>query len=127
MTAFDESMLDTVIEPDAKADTSRATLLVETAIAATDSFDGATGRIRGFVERTPKVGRTEVLLNSSWELTLVGPSKYRPDVIKLVSEDAQRVAGAFGEGYGVEVQGCTCRCPGIRPGRWIWRSTFRTS
>lgn len=105
VTAFDESMLDAVIEPDAKADTSRATLLVKTAISATDRFDGATGRIKGFVDRTPKVGRTEVLLNSSWELTLIGPSKYRPDVIKLVSEDAQRVAGAFGEGYGVEVQG----------------------
>jgi hypothetical protein len=105
VTAFDETMLDSVIEPDAKADTSRATLLIKTAVSSSDSFDAATGRIKAFVEKTPKVGRTEVLLNSSWELTLIGPAKYRPDVIKLVSEDAQRVAAAFGAGYGVEVQG----------------------
>ncbi len=103
--AFDETMLDTVIVPDRKADTSRATVLIKTPVAAGDTFDGATGRIKEFVKRTAKVGRTEVLLDDDWELTLINPSQYRPDVIKLVADDARRTASAFGDGYGVEAQG----------------------
>ena len=102
---FDESMLDAVIVPDAKADTSRATVVIKTAVTAEDTFDAATGRIKAFVARTPKVGRTEVLLNSGWELTLINPSQYRPEVARLVAEDARRMAGLFGDGYGVEVLG----------------------
>jgi hypothetical protein len=103
--AFDESMLDAVIQPDAKADTSRATLLIKTAVSPSDTFDAATGRIKTFVERTPKVGRTEVLLDNEWQLTLLGPQRYRADVAKLIADDARRMAAVFGEGYGVEVQG----------------------
>lgn len=103
--AFDETMLDSVIRPDAKVDTSRATLVIKTAVSATDTFDAATGRIKAFAKRTPKVGRTEVLLNSGFELTLLGPSRYRADVAKLIAEDAGRMAAVFGDGYGVEVQG----------------------
>lgn len=105
VTPFDDTMLDSIIEPDAKADTSRATLLVKTSVLATDTFDAATGRIRNFVEKTPKVGRTEVLLTKGWELTLVGPAKYRPQVVELVAKDAAKIASSFGDGYGVEVQG----------------------
>lgn len=103
--AFDESMLDSVIVPDARADTSRATVIVKTAVTADDSFDAATSRIRAFVARTEKVGRSEILLNSGWELTLINPSQYRPEVARLVAEDARRMSGLFGEGYGVEVTG----------------------
>lgn len=103
--AFDETMLDAVIVPDSKADTSRATVLVKTAVAPGDSFDAAAGRIRDFVKRATKVGRTEVLLNSGWELTLINPNQYRPEVIRLVAEDSRRTAAAFGDGYGVEVLG----------------------
>jgi hypothetical protein len=103
--AFDETMLDQVIVPDGKADTSRATVLVKTAIGVGDSFDMATGRIKDFVKRTTKVGRTEVLLNSGWELTLINPNQYRFEVIKLVADDARKTAAAFGDAYGVEVLG----------------------
>lgn len=103
--AFDESMLESVIVPDARADTSRATVVVKTAVTATDSFDAATGRIKAFVGRTAKVGRTEILLNSGWELTLINPSQYRPEVARLVAEDARGMSGLFGDGYGVEVEG----------------------
>jgi len=102
---FDETMLDAVIVKDAKPDTSRAAVVIKTPVVATDTFDKATGRIADFVKRTPKVGRTEVLLNKAWELTLVGPQRYRPDIARLVAEDARRTAAAFGEGYGVEVTG----------------------
>jgi hypothetical protein len=102
---FNETMLDKVIEPDPKADTSRAMVLVKTAVTPTDTFDGATSRIKAFVEKTPKDGRTEILLNSSWDLTLIDPNQYRPQIAGLVADDAKRMAALFGEGYGVEVEG----------------------
>jgi hypothetical protein len=102
---FDETMLDTVIRPAGKVDTSSATLLVKTAVSKTDTFDAATARIKRFVDRTAKVGRTEVLIDNGWQLTLIGPERYRPDVAKLVAEDAQRIAATFGPAYGVEVEG----------------------
>ncbi len=103
--AFDETQLDKVIEPDAKADTSKTTIIVKTALAPNDTFDAATARIKAFAARTAKVGRTEILFQHDWELTLINPGQYRPAVIKLVAEDAQRTAAAFGEAYAVEVQG----------------------
>jgi hypothetical protein len=102
---FDESMLDAVIQKGSKIDTSTATLVIKTSVTADDTFDSATGRIETFVERTAKVGRTEVLLDDDWQLTLVNPGQYRPEVARLVAEDARAMAALYGEGYGVEVQG----------------------
>lgn len=103
--AFDETMLDAVIAPAGKPDTSRAAFLIKTAVTPSDTFDAATGRIKAFVKNTPKVGRSEVLLDKDWQLTLVNPGQYQPDVVRLVAEDARRTAGLFGDGYGVEVTG----------------------
>jgi hypothetical protein len=102
---FDETMLDSIIIPDRKADTSRAELVIKTRVTPADSFDAASGRIRSFVKTTPKVGRTEVLLNEKFQLTIIGPLQYRPAIAKLVADDAKKTATAFGEGYGVEVSG----------------------
>lgn len=102
---FDETMLETVIVKGGKPDTSSATVIVKTGVSADDTFDDATGRIETFAERTAKVGRTEILLPNHWQLTLVNPNQYRPEVARLVAEDARRMATLFGDGYGVEVQG----------------------
>ena len=103
--SFGEGMIEKAIAPDAKVDTSRATLLIKTAVTAADTFDAATGRINTFVERTAKVGRTEIIQDNDWQLSIVGPNQYRPQVAKLVAEDALRMSALFGEGYGVEVSG----------------------
>lgn len=100
---FDESMLDAVIEPDAKIDTSKAVVVVKTHIQADDSFDTASGRITRFVEATPKVGRTEILRNEDWSLTIIDPEQYRPAIVAKIADDAHAVSGAFGPAYGVSV------------------------
>ncbi len=101
---FDETMLDAVISPRARPDSSQAIVVIKTAVAAGDTFDGASGRIKRFIERTPTVGRSEILLTGDWQLTLVDPGQYRPGVARLVAEDAARMAAMFGAGYGVEVE-----------------------
>ena len=102
---FDASMLDAVIRPDVKADTSYAVVVVKTRVLPADTFDSATARITAFIDKAPKVGRTEILRRSDWNLTLIGPERYRGDIIGLIAADARRSATAFGEGYGVSVEG----------------------
>lgn len=102
---FDASMLDAVIRPDARADTSYAIVVVKTRVLPADSFDSATARITAFIDKTPKTGRTEILRQGDWNLTLIGPERYRGDIIALIAADSIRTAGAFGDGYGVGVEG----------------------
>jgi hypothetical protein len=102
---LDETMFDAIIGAAQKPDTSQAKIVIKTPVSGSDTFDAAAGRIRAFVKATPKVGRTEVLINGSWELTIVGPGQYRGEITRLVAQDSRRTAATFGEGYGVEVTG----------------------
>ena len=102
---FDETMLDAVIRPDGKPDTSVAVLVVKTRIATADTFDAATDRITDFASKTAKAGRTEILPTQDWNLTLIGPQRYRGEVLNLVAEDARKVAGTFGPDYAVTAEG----------------------
>jgi hypothetical protein len=102
---FDDSMLDRVIEPDRRADTSQAVVVVKTHVTATDTFDTAAGRITRFIEHTPKVGRAEILREEEWSLTIIDPEQYRTPIIAKVAQDAQATAQAFGAGYGVAIEG----------------------
>ncbi len=103
--AFDETMLDAVIRPDARSDTSSARVVIKTRVSPADTFDAATGRILAFLKATPKVGRTEVLRENDWNLTIVGPERSRPALLALIAEDARSTAGAFGPGYAATVDG----------------------
>ena len=102
---FDETMLDAVIRPDGKPDTSIAALVVKTKVAPADTFDAATARITNFAEKTAKAGRTEILPTEDWNLTLIGPQRYRGEVLALVADDARKVAGTFGADYAVTAEG----------------------
>ena len=103
--AFDDTMLDAVIQPEAKSDTSAARVVIKTRVSPTDSFDAASGRILAFIKTTPKVGRTEILREAEWNLTIVGPERSRPALLALIADDARGTAAAFGAGYAVTVDG----------------------
>lgn len=105
VTTFDDTMLDLVIAPDARTDTSRAQVLIKTPVSAADTFDGATDRINRFIQATPKSGRTEILRLGEWNLTIVGPERDRPALLKRIAEDARETAAAFGPGYAASVEG----------------------
>lgn len=104
---FEVGDLDDIIRSATKVDTSTATLTLKTRVLPTDTFESVTGRIEAFVKKTPKSGRTEVLMSNSWDLTLIGPGQYRDDIIKLVAADANKTAAAFGAGYSVNIDGLT--------------------
>ncbi|HEY0283532.1 MAG TPA: hypothetical protein VGC27_13020 [Rhizomicrobium sp.] len=100
-----EKMLDKVIAPDARADTSIAAVVVKTRVTKEDAFDDATGRIERFIEATPKSGRTEILRVNRWDLTIVGPEQYRAALIAKVAKDAKQTAALFGADYAVRIEG----------------------
>jgi len=100
-----EKMLDKVIEPDARADTSVATVIIKTRVSKDDMFDDAAGRVESFIETVPKAGRTEVLRVNHWDLTIVGPEQYRGAIVSKVAQDAKETAALFGNDYTVRVEG----------------------
>jgi type IV pilus biogenesis protein CpaD/CtpE len=102
---FDATMLDRVITPQLRADTSEATVIIKTHIVAGDTFDTAAARITDFIAKTPKVGRSEILREKEWNLTIIKPEQYRGAIIAKVAEDARGISAAFGPGYGVSVDG----------------------
>ncbi|MDQ0465471.1 hypothetical protein QO010_003260 [Caulobacter ginsengisoli] len=102
---FDESLLDEMILPDGKPDSSYASFIVKTSIAKDDTYRTATGRLESFIKRVGKVGRTEILAVGGFELTLIGPAQYRPAVIAAIAEDARKSAAAFGPDYQVKAIG----------------------
>ena len=104
---FNPTDFDGIIRTASKADTSTATLTLKTRVLPTDTFDSVTGRVEAFVKKTPKSGRTEILMSDDWDLTLVGPGQYRSDIISLVAADANKTAAAFGAGYSANIEGLT--------------------
>ena len=103
--AFDETMLDAVIQPEAKSDTSSARVVIKTAVSGSDTFDVATARILDFIKATPKAGRTEILRENDWNLTIVGAERSRPALLARIAEDAKTTSAAFGPAYGVVIDG----------------------
>jgi hypothetical protein len=113
---FTDKMLDKVIVPDTKADTSDAYVVIKTDLGRTDTFDGATQRIKDYVDRTAKVGRTEILMNESFNLGLVKPERYRDALLAKIAEDAKQTAAVFGPGFSVSLEGLERRISWFQSG-----------
>lgn len=105
VSPFDETMIERAIQPDNKVETSVAYVIVKTPVTKDDTFDGAADRIEKFVKATPISGRTEILREARWDLTIVGPEQYRAALLKLIVDDAKQTATAFGPEYGSSVEG----------------------
>jgi len=117
ISRFDETGLDALIRTDpARVQVSYADFIVKTAIQPTDTFDGASGRIKAFVKAIHGVGRTEALIVGDFELTIKAPERYRPDVLAAISADARTTAAAFGPEYAVHVDGMDHRLTWLKSG-----------
>ena len=102
---LNESNFDQIIEPDTRADTSHAVVIIKTKVSADDTLNGAIARVMAFIDKVPKAGRTEVLRQGSWDLTLIGPEQYRDAILKLIVDDAKHTADLFGPGNGIAIDG----------------------
>lgn len=105
ITDLTEAGFDELIIPDARPDTSQATIIIKTKVSTTDTLNSAIARVTQFIAGTPKSGRTEVTRTGGWDLTIVGPEQYRDAIVALIASDAKHTAELFGPGNGVEVEG----------------------
>lgn len=109
---FTEDLIDSYITNGSRPDTSRARILVKTAIAEDDTFESTTGRIEAFIKRIPRIGRSDTLNDADWEIAVVGPQQYHATVIAKIAANAKDTAAQFGPDYGVTVEGL------YRPLQW---------
>lgn len=91
---------------DNRPDTDRTSFLVKVRLGSGVDGVAARDRIKRFIKAVPPVGRAEIR-GSSNDLTLsiVGPDKFRADILDIVAADAKAVANRLGPDYGVEIKG----------------------
>jgi hypothetical protein len=100
-----ESNFDEIITSDSRTDTSTATVIVKTSVSKTDTIDSATTRIKEFIAKAPKIGRSEMKRESRWDLTIIGPEQYHNELVGMIADQSKKTADKFGAGYGVSIDG----------------------
>ncbi|MEJ0044249.1 MAG: hypothetical protein WDM81_19425 [Rhizomicrobium sp.] len=79
-----------------------------------------------FIASVPKAGRTEVLRQGSWGLTIVGPEQYRDAIVAQIVADARHTADLFGPGNAVQVEGLEHQVAWYQKVRSTWGFIFPT-
>jgi hypothetical protein len=105
ITDLTEAGFDDLITADVRPDTSTATVIIKTKVAADDTLNKAMARVTQFIATTPMSGRTEIVRTGEWDLTIVGPEQYRDAIVTMIVNDARHTAEMFGPANGVEVEG----------------------
>ena len=103
----DESLQ--IIEDKRRPDTSHVEVYVKVTLAAGDDTKARIAALRKFIEKTPLVGRTEVEPLGDVGLSIVGPEKYRYDILARLAEENARLAKVLGGKCEVKVSGLSRR------------------
>jgi len=90
---------------DGRPDSDRVNFIVKTRLAESGDAKAALERIEAFIKAVPPVGRAEMRKGGALTLSVVGPEKYRGQIIDLVSADAKVTAARLGPDYAVEARG----------------------
>lgn len=100
-----ERMFDDLITPDSRPDTSALSVVVKTTVTESDTLDSATDRIRDFIAKARRVGRTEVNVLGRPDLTLLSPERNRDELMQRIVDDAKRTAALIGPSTGIGIEG----------------------
>lgn len=91
---------------DGRPDSDRTSFLAKVRLGA--GVDGASAleRIRKFVKAVPANGRAEIRGgNGNFTLSIVGPDKFRGEILDIIASDAKAISARLGPDYGVEIRG----------------------
>ncbi|MBO9711974.1 TonB-dependent receptor [Sphingomonas sp.] len=91
---------------DNRPDTNATSFLAKVRLG--NGVDGAAARdrIRKFLKAIPLDGRAEVRGDEDdLTLSIVGPDKFRGEILDIIATDAKAIAARLGPDYGVEVRG----------------------
>lgn len=92
-------------DDDYRPDTDSVSFIVKTRLSAGMDAKAALERIEAFVKAVPAVGRAELKTNGELTLSVVGPDKYRGEIIDRVAADARATAARLGANYAVTANG----------------------
>ncbi len=92
-------------DDDYRPDTNQVSFLVKTRLSAGMDAKAALERITAFVKAVPAVGRAEIKTVGDLTLSVVGPDKYRGQIVDLVAADARATAARVGPDYAVTANG----------------------
>jgi hypothetical protein len=92
-------------DDDYREDTDKVSFIVKTRLAAGTDAKAALERIEAFVKAVPAVGRAELETEGELTLSVVGPDKYRGEIIDKVAADARATAARLGPNYAVTATG----------------------
>ena len=102
---LNEADFDDIISSDSRPDTSRVVIIVKTTVSPTETLSAPVARITEFIKKTVMVGRTEVIRQGDFDLTLIAPEQYRAVILAKIVDDAKAATALFGPGYGVSMEG----------------------
>lgn len=103
----DESLQ--IIEDKKRADTSRVEIFVKVTLAAGDDTKAKIASLRKFIEKTQLAGRTEIDPLGDVGLSIVGPEKYRYEILARIAAENARLTKAIGSKCEVKVSGLSGR------------------
>lgn len=72
--------------------------------------------MRDFVKQSPKIGRTEIDLDTETSIGMNKPERYRYELIDAISSDSKKIANSMGAGCKVELDGLNSRIEWRRVG-----------
>jgi len=91
---------------DNRPDTDRTSFLAKVRLGGAVTGIEARDRIKRFVKAVPAVGRAEIRGSSdNLTLSIVGPDKFRGEILDIIAADAKAIAARLGPDYGVELKG----------------------
>lgn len=91
---------------DNRPDTDRTSFLAKVRIGSGVDGAAARDRINRFVKAVPAVGRAEIRgSGDDFTLSLVGPDKFRGEILDIIAADAKAISARLGSDYGVEIKG----------------------
>ena len=96
-----------------RPDTSQARIRVKTDISDDNEAENLIRLMEDFVDSIPVVGRTELQVFNSADISIVSPSQYRAEIIELFAQDINLVTSSLGTEYRVIVEGID------QPVQWV--------
>ncbi len=95
---------------DKRPDVNKVGLSVRIAIAGEPAkAEEFTRALRAFIEKTERVGRTEIDAGAETALSLSRPERFRYDIIKAIAEDTAKVRAQIGSACKVSIDGLSSR------------------
>ena len=92
-----------------RADTSSTSIYVKMALGAKDDVAVSVGVLAAFIKSARVVGRTEIEPEGEIALSLVGPEKYRYQIISRIAEDAKKLQATLAAKCHVHITGLSKR------------------